>query len=181
MPALVRPDLAYMASYVEALHEGYSRDSLRPETPEMIAQIAREPAWFVRMVRTPPTTIVLPDATLGERVPETELWYVEGEGFLGSVSVRHRLNETLEAWGGHIGYAVRPSARGQGHATAMLAGMLAHVRENLDLERVTLTVNLNNPASMRVIEKNGGVFHDEIPHPWIEGDTGRRYWIDLRG
>jgi len=180
MPALVRPDLAYMASYVEALHEGYSRDSLRPETPEMIAQIAREPAWFVRLVRKPPTTIVLPDATLGERVPETELWYVEGERFLGSVSVRHRLNETLEAWGGHIGYAVRPSARGQGHATAMLAGMLAHVREHLDLERVTLTANLDNPASLRVIEKNGGVFRDEIPHPWIEGDTGRRYWIDLR-
>lgn len=179
MPALARPDLVHMASYVEALHEGYSRDSLRPETPEMIAQIAREPAWFVRIVNNPPTTIVLPDATLGERVPETELWYVEDDTFLGSVSVRHRLNETLAMWGGHIGYAVRPSARGQGYATAMLAGMLDHVRANLPLKRVTLTVNLKNPASMRVVEKNGGVMWDEVPHPWIEGDVGRRYWIDL--
>ncbi|HZZ32453.1 MAG TPA: GNAT family N-acetyltransferase [Phenylobacterium sp.] len=180
MPALVRPDLAYMASYVGALHEGYSCDSLRPESPELIAQIAREPEWFVRLVKNPPTTIVLPDATLGERVPETELWYIEGDRFLGSVNVRHRLNEHLAAWGGHIGYAVRPSARGQGHATVMLAGMLDHVRANLPLERVTLTANLDNPASMRVIEKNGGVFRDEVPHPWIEGDTGRRYWIELR-
>lgn len=180
MPALVRPDLAHMASYVDALHEGYARDSLRPESPELIAQITREPEWFVRLVNHPPTTIVLPDATLGERVPETELWWVEGDRFLGSVSVRHRLNDLLEAWGGHIGYAVRPSARGQGHATAMLAAMLDHVRANLALDRVTLTVNSKNPASMQVIEKNGGVFRDEIPHPWIEGDTGRRYWIELR-
>ncbi|HEX3363463.1 GNAT family N-acetyltransferase [Phenylobacterium sp.] len=180
MPALVRPDLAYMASYVDALHEGYARDSLRPESPELIAQITREPEWFVRLVNNPPTTIVLPDASLGERVPETELWWVEDDRFLGSVGVRHRLNDLLEAWGGHIGYSVRPSARGQGHATAMLAAMLDHIREHLSLDRVTLTVNSNNPASMRVIEKNGGVFRDEIPHPWIEGDTGRRYWIDLR-
>ena len=44
---------------------------------------------------------------------------------------------------------------------------------------MTLTVNLKNPASMRVVEKNGGVMWDEVPHPWIEGDVGRRYWIDL--
>jgi predicted acetyltransferase len=31
-----------------------------------------------------------------------------------------------------------------------------------------------------VIEKNGGVLQDTIPHPWIPGDEGRRYWISLR-
>jgi predicted acetyltransferase len=180
MKSLVRPDMAHMASFVDALREGYSRDTLRPETPETIAQIAREPAWFLRLLNNPPAHVVLPDGTLGPRVVETQLWYVEGDEFLGSISVRHSLTPMLEQWGGHIGYAVRPSAWGQGHASAMLAGMLDHVRANLPLERVTLTVSLKNPASIRVVEKNGGVLRDEVANPWVEGDRGRRYWIVLR-
>ena len=179
MPALVRPSAPLMASFVAALGEGYSRDTLRPETPETIAAIAEDPAWFLGLQLDPPTTLVLPDGTIGQRVPETILWYVEGDAFLGSVHLRHWLNDTLAAWGGHVGYAVRPSAQGRGYATAMLAGMLDHARTRGDLERVMLTVNVKNPASIRVIEKNGGVLHDTIPHPWIEGDEGRRYWIAL--
>jgi predicted acetyltransferase len=172
--------MAQMASFVGALREGYSRDTLRPETPDTIAPIAKEPEWFLRLLNNPPAHVVLPDGTLGPRVVETQLWYVDGAEFLGSISVRHSLTPMLEQWGGHIGYAVRPSARGQGHATTMLAGMLDHVRETLPLERVTLTVSLNNPASIRVAEKNGGVVRDEVANPWIEGDQCRRYWIALR-
>jgi predicted acetyltransferase len=61
----------------------------------------------------------------------------------------------------------------------MLAGMLDHIRQHLPLERVTLTANTKNVASIRVIEKNGGVLRDEIDHPWIPGDRGRRYWIQI--
>ncbi|WP_374472980.1 GNAT family N-acetyltransferase [Phenylobacterium sp.] len=177
---LIRPDAACMASFVEAMREGYSRDNLRAETPQTIAQIAAEPEAFVRQLLNPPTTIVLPDGSLGERVPETHFWAVEGDAFLGSISVRHRLNAVLEQWGGHIGYAVRPSARRRGLATGMLAETLGWCRENLPLERVMLTVAEDNPASQRVIEKNGGLHADTIPHPWVEGARGRRYWIDLR-
>lgn len=180
MPRLAEPAMVHMASFIDALKEGFARDSLRAETPQSIAQIEREPAWFLRQVVSPPAHVVLPDGSLGERVVETQLWYVEGDEFLGSVSVRHRLTPLLEKWGGHIGYAVRPSAQGRGYASAMLAGMLEYVRQNLPIERVELTVNLKNEASIRVIEKNGGVFRDEVPHPWIEGDIGRRYWIELR-
>ena len=125
-------------------------------------------------------TDYLPDGTLGPRVPETILWYVEGEEFLGSISVRHGLTPMLELWGGHIGYAVRPSAWGSGHASAMLAGILDYVRANLPLERVTLTANSQNLPSIRVIEKNGGILLDTVPHPWVEGDQGHRYRIELR-
>ncbi len=41
-------------------------------------------------------------------VPVTALWIVEGESYLGRVSLRHRLTEHLLTWGGHIGYGVRP-------------------------------------------------------------------------
>ena len=179
MPRLVAPSIEHMTSFVEALREGYLRDTLRPDTPEAIAQIASQPDWYLRQVRNPPAHVVLPDGTLGPRVLETQLWYVEGDEFLGSVSVRHSLTPMLELWGGHIGYSVRPSAWGKGYASAMLAGMLDHVREHLPLERVTLTANTRNLASIRVIEKNGGVLQDVVPHPWVPGDEGRRYWIEL--
>lgn len=168
-----------MASFIEALREGYLRDTLRPETPQSIAQIASQPEWFLRQIRNPPAHVVLPDGTLGERVLETQLWYVEGEEFLGSVSVRHSLNDLLAQWGGHVGYSVRPSAWGRGHASAMLAGMLDHIRQTLPLERVMLTASTKNFASTRVIEKNGGVLDAVIPNPWVPGDEGRRYWIAL--
>jgi predicted acetyltransferase len=171
--------MAYMASFVDALREGYSRDTLRPETPESIAQVADDPAHYLDRVLDPPTTVVLPDGTLGERVPETMLWYVDGERFIGSVGIRHRLNETLAIVGGHVGYAVRPAEQGKGHANAMLGLGIGHIRENLPLERVLLTVNSQNPASIRVIEKNGGVLKKSVPHLWREGETALHYWIEI--
>ena len=93
--------------------------------------------------------------------------------------MRHRLNAVLEAWGGHIGYSVRPAERGRGLASEMLGEALDWCRANLPLDRVMLTVAEDNLASRRVIEKNGGVLHDRMPHPWHAGEMGRRYWIEL--
>ena len=73
------------------------------------------------------------------------LGVVNGE-YVGRVSLRHRLNAGLEAWGGHIGYEVRPSVRGRGYGHALLAGMLPHAR-TLGLERVLLHCDDSNAAS----------------------------------
>lgn len=49
-------------------------------------------------------------------MPATCWWIVDeaapGE-VLGSIHLRHELNDWLLAEGGHIGYGVRPSARGR--------------------------------------------------------------------
>ena len=44
--------------------------------------------------------------------------------------------------------------------------------------RVLLTAYTSNHASIRVIEKNGGVLENVVPHPETGGPHGR-YWIDL--
>ena len=168
-----------MASFIDALREGYRRDPLRAETPEMIAAIADDPEGFLAELRDPPATLVLPDGSLGPRVPSTTLWWVEGDDFLGSLGVRHELNPTLEVVGGHVGYAVRPSARGRGHATAILAAGLAWVRRNLPLTRVLLTINTLNLASIRVAEKAGGLHTRTVPHIWRPGEEITHFWIEL--
>ena len=110
------------------------------------------------------------------RVPETVLWGVLNREYVGRVSLRHELTAGLEAWGGHIGYEVRPSMRGRGYGHALLTGILPHARA-LGLKRVLLHCDDSNVASIRVIEKAGGVLDGLVINPG--GETGRRYWIEL--
>lgn len=102
-------------------------------------------------------------------VPMTTLWWAESDQMLGRLAARHRLTPALEKAGGHIGYDVRPSARRQGHATAMLAAALPIAR-SLGVTQALLTVDETNSASRRVIETNGGRFIDTV------GEK-RRYWV----
>jgi predicted acetyltransferase len=74
---------------------------------------------------------------------------------VGTIRVRHRLNDRLWQNGGNIGYDVRPSMRNRGYATRMLALALEEAFA-LGLDWVLLTVDPGNRPSIRVIEKNGG-------------------------
>ena len=56
------------------------------------------------------------------RVPSTQLIFVrdEDQKIVGMIDIRHRLNEYLGRFGGHIGYSVAPGERRKGYATQML-------------------------------------------------------------
>jgi len=93
-------------------------------------------------------------------VPQTVLWWVAGEEYLGRLSIRHRLTPHLLHFGGNIGFEVRPSARRRGHASAMLAAALP-LAAGLGIDFARLDCKADNLASRRVIERNGGVFDEE--------------------
>jgi predicted acetyltransferase len=93
-------------------------------------------------------------------VPCTTWWWVQGPTCFGRIALRHHLTTQLRESGGHIGYDVRPTARRQGQATAMLRAVLPHAR-TMGIDNVLVTCDANNVASRRVIETNGGVIEDE--------------------
>ena len=103
------------------------------------------------------------------RVPQTTFWYVDSDRYLGSIRCRHRLTPGLLEVGGHIGYDVRPTARMHGYATTMLRLVLPFAA-SVGIEQALLTCDLDNVASRKVIEANGGVLEDVR-----EGQ--RRYWV----
>jgi predicted acetyltransferase len=86
-------------------------------------------------------------------------WIADGGGVIGSLALRHDLNDWLLQEGGHIGYSVRSSRRREGHAGRALALALPRAAE-LGLERVLLTCDHDNHGSRRTIEGNGGVYED---------------------
>jgi predicted acetyltransferase len=102
-------------------------------------------------------------------VPSTTLWWVDGVEYLGRIAIRHRLTKRLREVGGHIGYDVRSSARRRGHATAMLRAALP-VARTLGITSALVTCDVDNAASRKVIESNGGVLEDR------RGDKFR-FWV----
>jgi predicted acetyltransferase len=79
------------------------------------------------------------------RVRSTMWWWCEGDEYLGNIAVRHTLTDQLRKIGGHIGYDVRPTARRQGHATAMLAAALPCARA-LGIESALITCDRTTSA-----------------------------------
>ncbi|MCI9473261.1 MAG: GNAT family N-acetyltransferase [Flavonifractor sp.] len=123
-----------------------------------------------------------PSLEVGEGHPELvpdSTWFcldTNRDRFVGAVNIRHRLNEYLLLHGGHIGDGIRPSERGKGFATRMIALALEKCVE-LGLERVLMVCDQDNPASARTIVKNGGVLENEVMDE--EGRWEQRYWIEL--
>jgi predicted acetyltransferase len=109
--------------------------------------------------------------------PSSLLFAFEQGRIVGRASIRHELAPPFGQVAGHIGYAVLPEFRGRGYATQILRLAVCFAHAELGLGRVLVTCDDDNVASIRVIEKNHGVFEDTY-----EGDTlrrpKRRYWID---
>ena len=111
----------------------------------------------------------------GHHVPATTYLAIRKSDnkLIGMIQIRHRLNESLMLFGGHIGYSVRPSERRKGYAKAMLHLALLKCRE-LDIDKALLTCDKDNIASSKTILANGGVLENEVTG---EGRITQRYWI----
>ena len=101
----------------------------------------------------------------------------EGERLVGVFSLKFELTEYLLNFGGHVGYATRPTDRNRGLATQMMKQGTALAKE-FGFTRLLCVCDDDNYASERVIVKNGGVLEDER-YDAEEKVTVKRFWIEL--
>lgn len=109
-------------------------------------------------------------------VPSTTYFAFIGDKIVGTIQIRHKLNDYLFGFGGHIGYGVVPSERRKGYAANMLSMALEKCRE-LGLEKVLVTCANDNIGSARTIMKNGGILENEVLQ--ADGEITQRYWISI--
>lgn len=182
MAHIVRPDVRYQRSYLAAHDEfaGAHRDGDGDWAQEADGEFAgfeftRECLEgrdeFARFVLTRRADELPESPRPRDWVPCTFLWIVEGEEYLGSIALRHELNDFLLREGGHIGYSIRPSARRQGHATIALVQTLELAHE-IGLERVLVCCAEDNVGSRTIIEAAGGEYEDSC-------NGQRRYWLSV--
>ncbi len=176
VPELIPPATRVHRSFLAAMTEFRAEGSGIPGEDDEYGQAIRDYAdqWeeiegFARYVRALHNEGLEESPRLDELVPQTTLWWVDRDEYLGRISIRHRLTLSLRERGGHIGYDVRPSARQRGHATAMLGAALPYARM-LGIDPALLICDEGNSASRKVIEVNGGILQDKR-------DNKLRYWI----
>lgn len=99
-----------------------------------------------------------------------------GNTIVGTIQIRHTLNDELINTGGHIGYGVRPSERQKGYAAKMLALALEKCRE-FGIEKALITCDKDNIASAKTVIKDGGLLENEFIEE--NGNVIQRYWITL--
>ncbi len=93
---------------------------------------------------------------------------------IGIIDLRHTLNEFLKDLG-NCGYSVRPSERKKGYATEMLR-QLIWVAKEAEMNELHISVEKENVASVKVIQKNGGVYERSFS---FEGETADIYKFAL--
>ena len=147
---LVPPSLRYYGSFLVADAESTAEGTGRGVTDEVgFAALLARFEQYAAGRELPPG-----------RVRETTLWLVDGDVYLGRISIRHVLTDDLRRVGGHIGYDVRPSRRRQGHGTRMLALAIPHAAA-LGIDPALVTCDHDNVPSRRMIERFGGVRADD--------------------
>lgn len=163
MLELVAPDVARRSAWLRSHEEwgpGPHEDGFGLGPDDDVATAAGFRTWVARV----------------RSLPAARAWWIvddDGE-VLGGIVLRTGTDGPVLRLG-HVGYGVRPSARGRGVATWALGAVLPHARA-VGLDRLLLVCADDNDASARTIERHGGVLEAVVDE---EHGRVRRYWIDL--
>ncbi len=170
---LIRPTSEYVsqiAQYRQAfLDAGDSMDGCGP------LRRIEDPHEYVKLCKDYEST----KEVSARLVPATQFLFIRKSDnqLVGMIQVRHRFNDYLEKYAGHIGYSVRPSERRKGYAKQMLRMALPYCCE-IGLDKVLITCLDGNIGSEKTILANGGVYESTVHEPNENKDL-KRFWIEL--
>jgi predicted acetyltransferase len=169
MPVLEKPTLTHKEALLDAVREFHAAGEYDITAEELGAKYE---ALIERL-----DCSLDPEALMPGELPYEDFWMMEGDQWIGKLTLRTAIDEKYLHAGGHIGYEIRPTRRRCGYGTAILRLGLEKARER-GLTRVLLTCDETNLASQKVIERNGGSLESIVD---VEGQTARkmRYWINL--
>ena len=182
---LIRPSLDALPDYAAALNRGWSPDNVRLDAAarEELERIKADPELFVAQLDDPEAKggpVTLPDGSTVPRLPGFRRWLWDG-AFCGSIGFRWQPGTSCLPSHvlGHIGFAVVPWKRRRGYATRALGLLLSEIADK-GLTFVELTTDMENAASQRVIQANGGRLIERFKKPAAYGGSDScRFRIDL--
>jgi len=175
VPELLAPTARLHTGWIEAHTEwgpGLHEDGFGLGPSDEVGSPSGFAAWLARLAdqSDPAKTID------GGQHRCTYRWIVESDRVLGGIALRDGDDDYVR-WAGHIGYGIRPSSRRRGLATWAVMRMLDEARV-LGLDRVLAVCAVDNVASVKTIERCGGVFESIRDTKF---GPARRYWIELEG
>lgn len=175
MLQLIKRCPEYVEGYRDYCRELYDNHVVhfRPTNPDSI-----DDDWFFR---TKPWYDKKEQGLIEGQAISFHYWAVDDGRFIGEFQLRTQFTEKVMTDIGSIGYAVRVSEWGKGYGKEILRLGLELAREH-GMDRVLLTINDENIASIRVCEKLGGKLSDTIEaFNDAEGSHRlRRYWIEIK-
>lgn len=140
MIELVRPHAALVEAWNEAHREwgpGLHEDGFGIGAEDDVDTIEGIQAWIARTQQE-----------------SGELWWIVEDGeVLGGIALRSADDERVHRFG-HIGYGIRPSARGRGVATWALGEVLRHARSS-GINPVLAFCAETNEGSIATLEHHG--------------------------
>ena len=170
---LVFPTKEYKEQIEEYLKEHFDNGEFDLAGDGGLDKIKNFDEWLLKISKN------LSEKTIEEnKVPSTIFLGVRKSDnkVIGTIQIRHKLNEKLLKNIGHIGDGVRPSERRKGYATEMIRLALEECKK-LGIDRVLMVCYKDNIASRKSIINNGGILENEIQSE--DGKIDQRYWISL--
>jgi predicted acetyltransferase len=155
MLELVLPDDARHAAWLAAHREwgpGLHEDGFGLGADDDVESAEGFSAWVSRL----------------RSLPAARMWWIaDGDDVLGGVALRTTTTDTVLRLG-HVGYGIRPSARGRGVATWALGELLPRARA-AGLTRLLLVCRDDNVGSIKTIERHAGILEKVVD----DDDHGR--------
>ncbi len=150
---LVKPALELKKEALEYRQEHFDFGEQIINGSELFDKTASYDEWLAKVaanasVETVDPNWVLTDTFFAVRVSDHKI--------VGIADLRYQLNDFLKDFG-NCGYSVRPLERKKGYATEILRQICLVAKEH-GLKQLQLSVERDNAASIKTIEKNGGKY-----------------------
>lgn len=150
---LVRPTIQLKEQALDYREEHFKNGEKVINGSELLDQIENYEEWLSSV------TLNTDSKTVNENWVVTDTFFAVRKSdnrIIGVIDLRHTLNDFLKDFG-NCGYSVRPSERKKGYATEMLH-QLIDVAKETGMTELQISVEKTNIGSIKVIEKNSGVY-----------------------